>query len=293
MGRAVDKQASVVDVPLRSIVVDRLRLQYADEGSGPCVLALHGMPGSLREFRWIAGPLGKRVRLVRLDLPGFGGSQGPREHLPQNLGAIAGLVQRFADRVIAAPFVVAGYSFGAPLATLIAAGAPGPSAPSPIAQVRGLAWIAPVGLRAHRSLRRAQHVRIVRWVSRLSRSGLIGRATLQLWRRVLHASGFPRGLPLGDVARKLDVQRTFAFWQHRGALRRVKVPVFAVWAEDDPFVEPEIVRELCRSAPAGPRLELDEGGHFLLRTRASEIAAGLAAFAELLSSPRHEEDPSP
>lgn len=289
MHPAVDKQPpSPVDPALRSIVVDRLHLQYSDEGSGPCVLALHGMPGSLREFRWIASDLRERVRLVRLDLPGFGGSQGPREHLPQNLAAIAGLVQRFADRVIAAPHVVLGYSFGAPLATLLAAGAP-----SPIAPVRGLAWVAPVGLRAHRSLRRAQHVRIVRWVSRLSRSGLIGQSTLQVWRRVLHASGFPRGVSLGDVARKLDVQRTFAFWQHREALRRVTVPVFAAWARDDPFVEAEIVRELCRSAPSGPRLELDAGGHFLLRTRAPEIAAGLAAFADLLSSRRHEEDPSP
>lgn len=260
---------------MQSIAIDRLHLQYTDEGEGMCVLALHGMPGSHREFRWIANELGRDVRLVRVDLPGFGASTGSRLELPQSLAAIADVMRRFAERVVAGPYVVLGYSFGAPLATLVAAGEQSRTAPC-----RGLAWVAPVGLRPHRVMRRAQHVHVVRVMSQLSRARVIGRPLLRAWRLALRATGFPPGVSLSDVARKLDVQRTFEFSQHRDALARVAVPVFVAWAQDDPFVEDEIVRELCDCAPAGPRLQFPVGGHFLLKTRAAEVAAGLASFAQ-------------
>ena len=45
---------------------------YTDEGTGPVVLAIHGCPGSVRDWRWLGHPLASHFRLIRLDLPGFG-----------------------------------------------------------------------------------------------------------------------------------------------------------------------------------------------------------------------------
>ena len=43
-----------------------------DVGEGPAVLCVHGLPGSYRDFRWLAEPLVGHARLIAVDLPGFG-----------------------------------------------------------------------------------------------------------------------------------------------------------------------------------------------------------------------------
>ena len=56
-------------------------LAYTDEGTGPVVLAIHGCPGSVRDWRWLGHPLASHFRLIRLDLPGFG--ETPLGHSPR------------------------------------------------------------------------------------------------------------------------------------------------------------------------------------------------------------------
>jgi haloalkane dehalogenase len=54
-------------------------LAYIDEGprEGRALIAVHGIPGSARDFRYLAPQLSSRVRFVRFDMPGFGGSAPP------------------------------------------------------------------------------------------------------------------------------------------------------------------------------------------------------------------------
>jgi len=54
---------------------DGARLAYRDEGSGTPVLALAGLTRDGRDFDYLARHLGGRVRLIRLDARGRGGSQ--------------------------------------------------------------------------------------------------------------------------------------------------------------------------------------------------------------------------
>src|SRR5688572_26003759 len=90
---------------------------YADEGEGPVLLAVHGLPGSHRDFRWLASALAGRVRLVRVDMPGFGATT--MREPPSKWPELAALVVAFAHEVIGGPYAVLGHSFGGPLATEI------------------------------------------------------------------------------------------------------------------------------------------------------------------------------
>src|SRR5919198_6726674 len=54
--------------------VDGFRLAYDRTGEGPPVVALHGWPGSRRDYRAVAAALGGTVDLVVPDLRGFGES---------------------------------------------------------------------------------------------------------------------------------------------------------------------------------------------------------------------------
>lgn len=60
--------------------VDGLRLAVHDDGTGPAVTFLHGYPSSSLDAVPLVERLGDDLRIVTLDLPGFGASAKPREH---------------------------------------------------------------------------------------------------------------------------------------------------------------------------------------------------------------------
>lgn len=54
-------------------------LAYTAEGSGDItIVAVPGLPGSGRDFRWLAPALSDRFRVIRVDPPGYGSSPRSR-----------------------------------------------------------------------------------------------------------------------------------------------------------------------------------------------------------------------
>lgn len=78
-------------------------LNYVDEGSGPVIVAIHGMAGSLRYWEKLSPDLLKSHRVIRIDLLGFGHSPASQhgyqtgdhvraiEETLQHLGVVDGL----------------------------------------------------------------------------------------------------------------------------------------------------------------------------------------------------------
>lgn len=65
----------------RFFTVGGLKIHYKDEGprKGPALLLVHGSESSLRTWEVIAKRLKARYRIIRLDLPGYGLSDGPTD----------------------------------------------------------------------------------------------------------------------------------------------------------------------------------------------------------------------
>ncbi|HSW66068.1 MAG TPA: alpha/beta hydrolase [Bacillota bacterium] len=61
------------------VVVDGLLTSYESLGSGPAVLLLHGWGDTAKTFAAIQKELSKQALTVALDLPGFGGTQTPKD----------------------------------------------------------------------------------------------------------------------------------------------------------------------------------------------------------------------
>jgi hypothetical protein len=63
----------------QTVLVDELRIRYADSGAadGAVILFTSPWPESLFAFRRVWPALARTARLVAVDLPGFGHSQGP------------------------------------------------------------------------------------------------------------------------------------------------------------------------------------------------------------------------
>lgn len=95
---------------------------HVDEtGDGPATLFLHGAGVAGWMWRPTLDALGGRVRAIVPDLPGHGRSTGqPYRSHDQTLEALVGVLQRHCPSGV----VVAGFSLGAQLAVLLAAGRP-------------------------------------------------------------------------------------------------------------------------------------------------------------------------
>jgi pimeloyl-ACP methyl ester carboxylesterase len=95
-------------MPTRIALVDELRIRYADSGAadGPVILLTSPWPESLLAFRRVWPALARLGRLVAVDLPGFGHSQGRPELLTPS--AMAEFLSRFiAELELGTPHLVA------------------------------------------------------------------------------------------------------------------------------------------------------------------------------------------
>ncbi len=243
---------------------------YTDEGRGPCIVALHGLPGSVRDFRYLGGALPRTVRLIRLDLPGFGGT--PAQSGGLSLEDRGRFVVRALEALRIDRCVLLGHSMGGSVATQAAVLAP--------ERVASLALISSVGTRRHRMLRRfptppalvtAIDAPLTRWAAR------------RLLHRAFVFGGFSPATPLEEVAQTVRILGVLNLQDHARNLEKLAVPTLLAWADDDPLIEPEIFQDLAQRVPAGPRLHWSTGGHNLQKTHAGEIAAALVQLTEAIA----------
>jgi pimeloyl-ACP methyl ester carboxylesterase len=254
------------DPALRSGWLREGPFSFTDEGEGPVVLALHGLPGSTRDWRWLA-PSMTGTRFVRLDQPAFGGTPRSTEPDPR-LAARARFVLAAMDAMGLEDVVVLGHSMGGPLAVAVAAAAP--------SRVRGLALLASVGLRPHRLVRKiGRHPDL----PRLLDAPLVGRALMPPLRRGFGRAGFPLSTPDAALRQSMRIASGLSFAEIRASVAEVRCPTLLAWALDDPIVEEAIGLELAAALPEGPRVAFETGGHNVQKSRALELAQAITAFA--------------
>jgi pimeloyl-ACP methyl ester carboxylesterase len=241
-------------------------LTFVDEGpkGAPALLAVHGIPGSVRDFRYLAPQLSATVRFVRVDLPGFGGSAPARDAV-RSLSGRARVLLALADHLGLASFAVLGHSMGGATALSVAA--------EHSERVRALFLLASVGLRPHRGL--GVGPRTFRLMGHglsvpLLRAWLVREARERYRRR--HFPGAD-SMDAGAFATHFHAIGAADFERLNRAARGRLPPTLIAWAKDDPMVEKEIPAELARALPDARRLVFEDGGHNIQKTRAVELAA--------------------
>jgi len=248
-------------------------------GSGPVLLALHGLGGSGRYWDGLARRVGHRFTVLAPDLAGFGRSDKPRVEYDRafHLENIDAVVRRTVGR---GTVLVAGHSLGGVFGALWAsahaeevtalalAAAPYPSGEGPPE------W-------AHRHPRRG--VRVAAGMARAA------------WPLVGVPVGVARGYPAGlvmDFGRQRLHSRmqtmASALWDPgvTAELETVRaippsVPVLLVNAGDDRTVPLADQERWAALLPHAERRVLDDGGHqFLLRSRFDALAGWLLVLPE-------------
>ena len=239
---------------------------YTDEGSGPTVLFVHGLPGSARDFRWLASALEGRVRSVRLEQPGFGATPVSTE-TGTSFDARARFVLAAADALDLDRFYLVGHSMGGGVAMTTAALAP--------ERVSGLALLASIGMHPHRGARKASRRPDI---ARLLDYGIVRRALLPTMRAGFKRAGFPASTTDDAVVQSVRLFSALEFASVRRAAFALSAPAFIAWAEDDPLVETAIGLSLGAVLPDGPRISFESGGHNIQKTRAIELAEAMLTW---------------
>jgi pimeloyl-ACP methyl ester carboxylesterase len=239
----------------RTARVEQHDLAWTRTGSGPPVVLLHGLCGSLRWWSANIPALAKEFRVLALDLPGFGRSR--RTGRIPSVPEMARLVAEWMAGADATPAHVVGHSMGGHVAIHLAARYPErvsrlvltdaaglfrPLAPGPLARwVYGMSW--PRGWGAPRFLP-------VIWRDAL-RAGPLTAV------RALH------GILSDDVS---------------ALLPRIHAPTLVVWGARDPLIPVENAARLREGIP-GARLHVVPGAyHNPMVDRADEFNQVVGAF---------------
>ena len=258
------------DPPRRFAQIARGSFAYTDEGTGPCIVLVHGIPGSARDYRWLSPALGLDVRVVRLDMPGYG--QTPRATaLDETIDSRGAFVAAAIEALGIQRCLVAGHSMGGTTATAAAVLLRD--------RIAALALLSSVGLRPHQMLRRFPGGS---GISRLVDLPLIGPLTRRAMRIGFRATGFPPQTTLDDVAQTARILGTLELRTHVANLKALTLPTMVAWADDDAFIEPAIFEALALAVPDGPRLRWPTGGHNIQKSHAVELAAALRPMLQKL-----------
>lgn len=254
------------DPPRQTARTSSFEFSYTDEGQGPAVVLVHGLPGSGRDFRWLAAALAPSCRVVRLDLPGFGGT--PASAAGLSIEARGRFVVQAVEALNLERCVVAGHSMGGPVAAQAAVLAP--------ERFHGLGLLASVGVRPHVLMRR--FAVMMPFASKVDWP-VVGPLVARTVRVGFRAAGFPPQTTLGEVVQTIRVVARLDLETHRQNLKRLGQRTLVAWAEDDTFIERAIAEELASQVPQGPRLTWPKGGHNVQKSQAVPLAQALAQLA--------------
>ncbi len=243
-------------------------LAYTDEGAGPVIVAVPGLPGSSRDFRWLAPVLTDRFRMIRLDPPGYGASER-RTFAAMTTAERAACATDLITQLDLGPVVLIGHSAGGAVVAHVARHAP--------ELVSHAVMISSTGPQAHLA---GTPMRLLAQPLRIS---AVRAMLAPAIRKIYAMQGFPRYLTDDERAFALLDAAAFDFPAHRANLAGMRAPTMVAWATDDPVIPASTFHALAEMVPPGPRLEFSDGGHNVQKTHALEIGEAIAAFCSDLA----------
>ena len=269
----------------RAVDVDGVRVHYVDEGAGPTVLFVHGLPTWSFLWRHLIAGLRDRHRCVALDLPGFGLSDKPPGDAYRPEDQARRLVA-FVDALRLKDVALVVHDFGGPIGLSLALERP--DAVRRLVLFNTWMW----SLADDR-----QYARVGRLLSsplgRLLYERL-GVSVNVVWRHAVRDPSYTRAVhrqyaaPLAEpaarhatwiYARELLGSSAWyeTLWARRARLARI--PALLVWGARDPAFGKLLPRWRSVFEHADV-LELADAGHAPQETRAPEIVPVVLRFLD-------------
>ncbi|OZD68862.1 hypothetical protein CH272_28020 [Rhodococcus sp. 05-340-1] len=252
-------------------------VHYRERGEGPILLCLHGLNSSSASFEPQLAGLGRDIRVVAWDAPGYGRSTDPSGAL--NPAGYVDAVVRLIDR-LGAPVHLLGLSWGAAIACEVAQQHP--------QLLRSLILIGggrgdkdnPAGAAALRGrVRRLEEVGSQRFAE-------------ESVPRLLSSSANPQCLSESVAIAAADVRfsgysaavESLIETDLRPTLARIDVPTLLLCGEEDPINGEEESRALQTAIRDSVRVTVDGAGHLANQDRPTAVNEWIAAYLDIIEN---------
>jgi pimeloyl-ACP methyl ester carboxylesterase len=260
--------------------IDAAAVHYVDTAPGenlPVFLLLPGFLGSAEMFLPLAAELAGSLRVVVVDLPGFGWSAPPAGGC--TMEDRLAFVRAFIDRLDPGTFVLGGSSLGANIAIRFAISNP--------SRVRRLVLLSPFGMKRQRgAVRRLERLSLLLPLAsrRLGRAALVRELARQVrdpaelteaivdnFHRPFRSAGGRR--VVAEVARRILLTCHFD-----DVLCMVPQPTLVLAGSEDVFGSQDIIGDLERGMPDCTAVCLDGCRHFIQLDATAEVAEIILRF---------------
>lgn len=271
----------------RTVSVGGLDVFYREAGDAgsPVLLLLHGYPTSSHMFRHLIPALADRYRVIAPDHIGFGRSSAPSaDAFDYTFDALASATGDFLSALGVTRYIVYVQDYGAPIAWRLAL--TDPDAVVGVISQNGNAYEegfvddfwAPIWAYGddpspanEQALRPALEREAVQWQYT---HGVGDPSTVDpdAWEHDLALLSRP-GIDAAQLALFGDYHTNRALYPAvQEWIRSSRVPVLAVWGRNDEIFQSDGAEAFRRDAPDA-RIELLDGGHFLLESNLDDVVA--------------------
>ncbi len=278
----------------RYVVVDGMRVHYRDEGlrDAPALLLLHGVMASLHTWDGWVEALKSHYRIVRVDLPGFGFSDGmpDGEYSPQDGAA---RIDKLADALDLRRFHMAGNSLGGLFSWYYAAHHPH--------RVDRLVLVSPVAYQQKLPF-------IIDAVSRAGIGGIVGKIRTPKFiveQNVRMVYGDPKAPSAEIIDRYWDLLqygrnretmvKTFRALRAYNVddsigqrVPHVKAPTLIMWGTNDRWVPPALTERWRKDLPGATLRMLPGLGHVAMEEEPEMTAREAHAFLSAAANRAHD-----
>ena len=282
----------MVTVHHRTVSIDGLDVFYREAGpaDAPVLLLLHGYPSSSHMFRHLIPALAGQYRVIAPDHIGFGRSAAPSvDEFEYTFAALAGVTGRFLSTIGVTQYTIYVQDYGAPVGWRLALN--DPTAVVGVISQNGNAYeegfvpsfwdpiwadAAERTAETRDALRPALGREAVEWQYT---HGVPDTTTVDpdAWEHDLALLARPgqddvQLALFRDYATNRDLYPAVHEW-----LRTSQVPVLAIWGRHDEIFAAAGAIAFTRDAPDA-RVELVDGGHFLLESDLDHVAATITEW---------------
>lgn len=248
-------------------IVNNLAVEYADAGKGPVLLLLHGWMETLHTFDVMMPTLTAGWRVIRFDLPGFGGTEPPP--VPWEVVGYAQFTADFCHKLGIQPKVIVGHSFGG---RVILKGVS-----DSILTAQKLILIASAGIASCKTIR----ARLFLIAAKLGKIALFffpHALQERLRKKLFGAAGSSDYLNVNSGVLKETFLKAIRE-DLSDAARSIRAPTLFIWGERD-IVTPLSDGKRLHGLISGSKLEIIKGvGHFVHQEKPQAVAEAILRFA--------------
>lgn len=242
------------------LIVNNLAVEYQESGSGPVVLLLHGWAQDHKTFNDLSDKLSRDYKVIRLDLPGFGATDQPKQ--AWDITEYASFVKAFLEKLKADQIsAIVGHSFGGRVAIKMTA------ADSHIA--KHLILIDAAGVRHDRSARNRLFLVVAKAGKAATLLPGLRQARNKLRHSLYKAAGSDDYLKAG---RMRDIFSKTISEDLQADAAKIKSETILIWGENDHETPLTDGKKLEAAIPNAKLIVLEGAGHFAYLDKPHEVA---------------------